>query len=97
MTTGTIEDETFTMDNHGMTFVYLLSGQIDVSMKFDQARECDESTARTGIIKAQAGVFDDFNAGLLIGRDHDGIPIGFFTFSDSNNSVVTISTTSYQP
>jgi len=97
MTKGTIEREVFTMDNHGMIFVYSRSGRIDDSMKFKQANGCDESTATTGIKKAYAGVFDNFDSGLHLAADHNGIPIGFFTFSDSAGSAVNISTTSEHP
>ena len=38
-TTGTIEDETFTMDNHGIIFVYSHSGRIEETMKSDQATD----------------------------------------------------------
>ena len=97
VTTGTIADETFTMDNHGMIFVYSRSGRIDDTMKHDQANGCDESTATTTIQKSEAGVFDDFDSALPVGRDRYGIPTGFFTFQDSSSSVVNISRTSDHP
>jgi hypothetical protein len=53
--------------------------------------------ATTGIQKVKAGVFDDFDSGLLAGKDRFGIPIGFITFRDSESSVVIISTTSDHP
>ena len=40
MTTGTVDGNTFTMDNHGMIFVYSRSGRIDDTMKHDQANGC---------------------------------------------------------
>ena len=96
-TRGNIEDGTFTMDNHGMIFVYSRSGEIDDSMKLDLANECDAGTDTTGIDKAQADVFDDFNSGLQSGKDRNGNRIGFFTFRDSDSSLVGISTTADHP
>jgi len=97
VTNGLIDDGTFTMDNHGMIFVYSRSGEIDDSLKLDLANECDAGTDTTAIDKAQAGVFDDFNTGLQSGGDRSGFPIGFFTFSDSDSSLVSILTTSDHP
>jgi tetratricopeptide (TPR) repeat protein len=46
---------------------------------------------------SRAGVFDDFDSGLPVGKDRYGIPIGFITFRDSESSVAIISTTSDHP
>ncbi len=97
VTRGHIDDRTFTMDNHGTIFVYSRSGKIDDSLQLDLANECDAGSDTTGINKPQAGVFDDFNTGLQSGGDRSGIPIGFFTFLDSDSSLVSISTTSDHP
>ncbi len=96
-TTGTIDGDTFSMDNHGIIFTYSRSGVIDDSMKLDMAKECDESAVTVGAEKSQAGVFDDFNSDLVAGRNSDGIPIGFLTFWDSDSSTVSMSTTSEHP
>ncbi len=95
--TGRLDGETFTMDNHGMIFVYSRSGPIDDGMQPDLASECDSSTVAAGIEKARPGVFDDFDAGLVAGRNRDGFPLGFLTFRDSDRSSVGISTTSEYP
>ena len=96
-TTGTIDGETFSMDNHGMIFTYSRSGEISDSMKLDLADECDEGTDTPGIDKAQAGVFDDFNSGLQSGWDRNRFPIGFLPFQDPDSSLINISTTSDHP
>ncbi len=97
VTRGHVDDGTFTMDNHGMIFVYSRAGEIDDSLKLDLANKCDAGTDTTAIDKAQAGVFDDFNSGLQSGGDHAGVALGFFTFSDSDSSLVSISTTPAHP
>ncbi|MDJ0807265.1 MAG: carbohydrate binding domain-containing protein [Gammaproteobacteria bacterium] len=89
-TKGIIKDQTFTMDNHGMIFVYTRSDQV-------KNTERTAMKAQINAQKAWAGVFDDFNSGLINGWDSDRNPIGFFTFSDSTNSIVRISTTSDHP
>jgi len=95
--TGTIDGDTFTMDNHGMIFRYSRSGEVDDAVGYDQARECGSAVAAAKITKARAGVFDDFDSGLRFGTDTDGRPIGFITFSDSERSSASISTTSDHP
>jgi len=92
MTRGSIDDGTFTMDNHGMTLVYARSARSDDSISLDLENEC-----ATAIEKSRAGVFDDFNSGLQAGRNHDGIPLGFFTFWDSEGSTVSVSVTTDHP
>jgi hypothetical protein len=96
-TTGTIDGETFSMNNHGIIFMYSRSGEVGDSVKLDLAQECNEGTKETGIEKAQAGVFDDFNTRLKTGWDRNQIPIGFIPFQDSGPSLVNISTTSEHP
>ena len=96
-TTGTIDGETFSMDNHGIIFTYSRSGLIDDSIKSDTVKECDENNGAVIVEKAQAGVFDDFNSALLSGINRDGIPIGFLTFWDSDASTVSITATDEHP
>jgi len=97
MTRGSIDDGRFTMDNHGMVFVYSRSAASDDSINLGPQDGCETGTETTGIEKARAGVFDDFNSGLQAGRNQAGIPLGYFPFADSNSSVVNISTTSDHP
>ena len=93
-TTGTVDGETFTMDNHGIIFSYRRSSQAEELAPYNRASECGGARATGKIKKARAGVFDDFDSGLRFGRDGEGRPIGFFTFQDSGDSSVSISTTS---
>lgn len=63
-------------------------------LKLDIANECNESIVAAGIKKSPVGVYDDFNSNLQTGRNRDGVTIGFFTFQDSDSSIVTINSTS---
>jgi hypothetical protein len=69
----------------------------DAQDGLERIKHIVEENNTTGIQKAQAGVFDDFDSGLRVGRDHYGNPIGFITFRDSASSVINISTTSDHP
>ncbi len=89
-TTGFFQGDNFTMDNHGMIFVYQRSAKADqISSK--------HSESKVHVQKAWAGVFDDFETGLVNGWDSDRNVIGFSTFVDPDGSLVKISTTSGHP
>lgn len=97
VTVGTVDADIFTMNNHGMIFVYSRSGRIDETVDLTQTGKCDGGTTTSDITKTPQGVFDGFNSGLPFGNDCFGILIGFFTFRDSDFTVVNISTTSEHP
>lgn len=97
VTTGTVEGDIFTMNNHGMIFVYSRSGRIDESVDLDRLGKCDADTATAAIRKARRGVFDGFDSGLPFGFDCYGISVGYFTFRDSERSSVNISVTAEHP
>ena len=69
----------------------------DAQDGLERIKHIVEENNTTGIQKAQAGVFDDFDSGLRVGKDHYGNLIGFITFRDSASSVINISTTSDHP
>ncbi len=88
-TTGTIQDEIFTMDNKGMIFVYSRVEQVAV--------EPEQLRSSVSGQKARPWMFDDFNSSLVNGWDKHGNTIGYFTFVDSADSQSIISTTSDHP
>ena len=97
VTRGILEGETFTMDNHGMTFAYKRSARTADRVKYSGIGECGSENAAAATVQTPAGVIDDFDSGLPTGRDGDGRPIGFFTFQDSDRSSVAAFTTASHP
>lgn len=96
-TVAILAGERLTMDNHGMDFVYQRTQPISSLEQFDLASECDQSVIEAGVSRAQAGVFDDFEQGLISGRNADGVSIGFLTFQDSQTTRIAMSTTGKHP
>ena len=94
ITHGSFDGEAFVMNNHGMILVYTRSGEIDPSVKLEQLGRCD---AVGEPVRVLAGVFDNFDGELPVAADCYGISLGFFTFRDSAQTRVEISTTAAHP
>ena len=92
VTRGSIDGEIFVMNNHGMILVYSRSGKVDSSLDLAALGRCDSEP-----VSVAAGVFDDFDGELIRGADCYGNSLGFFTFRDSAQTRVAISTTPEYP
>ena len=64
--------------------------------QIEAVRECAAWTEAHPPLSMEAGVFEDFQAGLHTGRDAAGIPLGFSTFTDGP-STVSLGTTGSHP
>ena len=96
-TSGLMEGDRFTMDNHGLDFVFQRSQPIGSMETLDLSTECDAAVMEAGVSRQEAGVFDEFEEVLISGRNNKGEAIGFLTFQDSTTTRVATSTTGKHP
>ena len=97
VTRGKVDGDIFVMNNHGMRLVYSLSGAVDPSLDLARLGQCEPVGEDVEPMLPAAGVFDDFEGDLILSADCYGNLINFFTFQDSPDTRIEISTVSDHP
>jgi len=76
-------------------FIVALSGKLKEQVV--QSRDCAAQDGSTNSNDNRDGVIEDFESRLSFATDINGMLIGYFSFRDSNNTRVNISTTAAYP